>query len=354
MDRGGAEKQVVLLATHLPAEEFEVRVYLLTHDGPRSADLRAAGIPTIVIGKRWKADPTALLRLRNELREFRPDVVHTWLFAANSFGRVASLWAGVPRIIASERSVDPWKGTYHGVIDRWLAKRSECITTNSTGVRDFYSSRGIDPGLFRIIPNGIEPRTTVSVSRAEIFSRLEVEPDRKLLIAVGRLWHQKRYRDLIWAGELLATVRNDTTLVIVGDGPLRGELPRFRDSVSTPRHVRFVGIRDDVPELLAAADLFWIGSEYEGQSNALIEAMQAGVPVVASDIPGNRDFVTHDVTGRLVSVGDSAGFARQSRDLLDHPETARRLAHAAQNRIATEFTVEAMVQAHARLYRQER
>ncbi len=351
MDRGGAEKQLVLLATHLPRDEFDVHVILLTRDGPRSDDLRQSGIPVSLIGKHWKADPTALFRLRRELQRIRPDIVHTWLFAANSFGRAAAALAGVPRIIASERSVDPWKTAAHGVIDRVLARRTECITTNSTGVRDFYAARGISPDLFRIIPNAIEPRTAAAVSREEVFSRLEVEPGRKLILAVGRLWHQKRYRDLIWAAELLGSLRDDTTLVIVGDGPQRDELLRHRDAVTIPRHARFAGARSDVPELLGAVDVFWIGSEYEGQSNAVIEAMQAGVPVVASDIAGNRDLVLANQTGRLVKLGDTADFARQTHDLLQHPEQARRLGEAAAERIASAFTVDAMVKLHAAIYR---
>ena len=172
-----------------------------------------------------------------------------------------------------------------------------------------------------------------------------------MIIAVGRLWPQKRYRDLIWAAELLAAMRQDTTLVIIGDGPQKGELMRHRDAVTTRAHVRFAGARDDVADLLPHADMFWIGSEYEGQSNALAEAMQAGVPVVASDIAGNRDLVIQDQTGRLVTVGDRADFARQTNDLLENPDQASQLAKNARRRIETEFTVRAMVDAHARLYR---
>jgi glycosyltransferase involved in cell wall biosynthesis len=350
---GGAEKQLCLLAKNLPRDEFDVHVFLLTHDGPRSEELRQANIPVTVIGKRWKADPTALFRLRRELLKFKPDVVHTWLFAANSFGRAAAILARVPKILASERSVDPWKTPVHGVIDRFLAKRTQWITTNSTGVREFYVRRGIPAELFQIIPNAIEPRRVHHATRSDILQRLEVAPDRKLILAVGRLWSQKRYRDLIWAGELLATLREDTTLVIVGDGPQADELLRHRDAVSTPVHVRFAGARNDVNELLCAADVFWIGSEYEGQSNAVIEAMQAGVPVVASDIPGNRDLVLPDDTGKLVQLGDTADFARQTHTLLENPELASRLAKAAQKRIETEFNVDSMVKAHAALYRRE-
>lgn len=351
MDRGGAEKQVCLLAQYLPREEFDVHVILLTRDGPRSESLRRHGIPVTIIGKRFKADPTALFRLRNVLRQWKPDVVHTWLFAANCFGRAAAKMAGVPRILGSERCVDRWKTPAHFLLDRHLARHSEAITTNSAGVRDFYADHGIDPDLFCIIPNGIEPRQVAEIEREEACERLNVPVDRKLILAVGRLWPQKRYRDLIWAAELLATLCADTTLVIVGDGPQRGELLRFRDAVTTPNHVRFAGSRDDVAELLPHADAFWIGSEYEGQSNAVIEAMQAAVPVVASDIPGNRDLVLADQTGRLVPLGDRAAFARETHDLLEHPAQAEQLGIAAQRRIATDFSVESMVNSHANLYR---
>ena len=288
------------------------------------------------------------------MKEFAPDVAHTWLVAANSFGRVAARMAGVPRIMASERCVDPWKTSTHLMIDRRLSRFTETITTNTEAVRDFYAGRGIDANLFRIIPNGIPDRTKSTIDRDEAFRRLEVSPDRKLILAVGRLWPQKRYRDLIWAAEMLATMRQDISFVIIGDGPQQGELLRHRDAVSTPKHVRFAGARDDVADLMPHADVFWIGSEYEGQSNSLIEAMQASVPVVASDIPGNRDLVIPGQTGRLSPLGDRADFARQTHLLLEHPEESSQMADRARQRIESDFTVEAMVNSHAELYRNPR
>ncbi|TWT50691.1 putative glycosyltransferase EpsD [Rubripirellula amarantea] len=352
MDRGGAEKQLCLLARHLPRDQFDPHVFLLTRDGPLSQTLRDDDIPVTLIGKRFKADPTALFRLRKELLRLNPDIVHTYLFAANSFGRMAALMANVKTIIASERCVDPWKTNWQFIIDRWLAKRSAAITTNSNGVKDFYQQRGIPGDLFKVIPNGIASAGSVEsfASRSEICERLQVDPARKLIVAVGRLWPQKRYRDLIWAAELVATLRNDTTLVIIGDGPQSNELMRYRDSVSIPQHVRFAGHRDDVAEILQHADVFWIGSEYEGQSNSLIEAMQAGVPVVTSDIAGNRDLVVDGVTGFLVELGDTADFARQTHAILGSAELARSMSDAARERIDREFTIEKMIQGHVELY----
>jgi len=350
MDRGGAEKQLCLLANHLPRDAFDVHVFLLTRDGPRSASLRSAGIPVTLIGKRFKADPSALLRLRRELQSLRPDIVHTWLFAANSFGRVAATLAKVPTVIGSERCVDPWKTEAHFMIDRQLAKYSNAITTNSTGVVEFYASHGIAKNLFRVIPNGIMPRAGVEIDRDEACSRLGINPNHHLILAVGRLWPQKRYRDLIWAAELLATAREDISLVIIGDGPQRGELLRFRDAVTTPDRVRFAGLRDDVSELLPHADAFWIGSDYEGQSNAVIEAMQAGVAVIASDIAGNRDLVIPEETGCLFAIGDTADLARKTNQLFLDRSQMTRFKENAMQRVRDQFSVELMVKRHAELY----
>ena len=103
-------------------------------------------------------------------------------------------------------------------------------------------------------------------------------------------------------------------------------------------------------DLLPHADAFWIGSEYEGQSNSVIEAMQAGLPIIASNIPGNRDLVIDQQTGRLVKLGDTADFARQTNEILESQAESKRLGSNARDRIASEFTVAQMVNKHASLY----
>ncbi len=350
LDRGGAEKQLCLLAAGLADHQIQPSVVVLTRDGPLHADLDAAGVPVAIVGKRFRADPMSYFRLKQLLRQQQPDVVHTWLFAANAYGRFAARSVGVPVILASERCVDLWKSSLQFAIDRRLAKHTQAITTNSAGVRDFYASHGVPADKFVIIPNGIAPRQVADISRDEAFARLRVPTDRRLILAVGRLWPQKRYRDLIWSAELLASLRQDTTLVIVGDGPQRGELLRHRDAVSIDRHVRFAGQRDDVLQLLPHADVFWLGSEYEGQSNSLIEAMQAGVPVVATDIAGNRDLVVEGETGYLVPLGSRADFARRTRQILESCDLAKQLGQAAVARIADHFSLQTMISAHAELY----
>ncbi len=170
LDQGGAEKQLCLLACGLPQYGVEPHVIVLTRDGPLRAGLEDAGIAVDVIGKRFRADPTAYFRLRNLLKRTAPTVVHTWLFAANAYGRRAALSVGVPVVLGSERCVDLWKSPFHFAIDRYLARRGAGITTNSRGVRDFYQAHGIAEDRFVIIPNGIPPRQVAEVSRRSLSS----------------------------------------------------------------------------------------------------------------------------------------------------------------------------------------
>jgi len=351
--RGGAEKQLALLASGLPRNEFDVHVAVLTRSGPLEASLKEHRVPLTIIGKRWKFDLTSYWRLRRYIRDLRPDIVHTWLFAANAYGRQAAASAGVKHIIAGERCVDPWKAAWQLAIDRALAKKTQRIVTNSTGVKEFYVSRGLPADKFVIIPNGIEPSDgSPASSREEILAELRLPANARLIGAVGRLWPQKRVKDLIWAADLLKSTRDDTHLLIAGDGPQRQRLERYREQNQITDRVHFLGERSDVPRLIPHFDVLWLASEYEGQSNAIMEAMASRVPVIATDIPGNRDLVIDSVTGYLVPVGDRFEFARRTHWLLDDAALRQRLGEAGRECVACEFSVEQMVARYAALYRE--
>jgi glycosyltransferase involved in cell wall biosynthesis len=354
LDRGGAEKQLVMLAAGLDRDMFETQVIALTRTGPLEAELLSSGIDVVSIGKRHKFDPMAWNRLVAAIKRFRPDIVHTWLFAANAYGRSAALKAGVPCILGSERSVDPWKGTWQFMIDRELAKRCHGITTNSAGVVDFYVEHGLDPSQFHVIPNGIEPRDPrAEIDREEAFQRLGIDPRHKLILSIGRLWPQKGYKDLIWSAEILRVLRGDTSYVILGEGPERPRLEEYRDNVRAASEVHLVGHRDDAIAILPHADLLWNGSLYEGQSNVILEAMQAGVPVLATDIPGNRELIQDGTTGILFPVGDVDRLMRQSHYLLDHDAIRTQMIEAARLRVQTEHEAATMIGRHQEYYQRK-
>ena len=203
------------------------------------------------------------------------------------------------------------------------------------------------PRKFTLIPNGIAPAVASTISRAELLAELGLPADARIVGAVNRLWPQKRVKDLIWAADLLKVIRPDVHLLVIGDGPHRDRLIRFRRQVVIEDKVHFLGERADVAQLMPHFDALWLASEYEGLPNVIMEAMSHGVPVVATDIPGNRDLVIPGETGFLVRVGDRAGLARHTNKLLDDAELSRRLGEAGRRRILAEFSVEKMVERHA-------
>ena len=351
LDRSGAEKQLTMLAKGLPRDRFDVSVCALTRGGPYQAELEAAGIPVTVIGKKLKIDPAAYWRLKKHIQQVKPDIVHTWIFAANSYGRKAAFAAGVPHVLCGERCVDPWKITHEHVIDRYLDRKTDKIVVNSSGIVDFYTQKGRDPNKFVVIPNGIDwidgPPTK---SKEELWEELRLPPDAKMMLSVGRLWPQKRMKDLIWATEILKRIRKDAYLVIVGDGPQRERLVRYTEQVTIDDKVRIAGPRTDVADFMKHATLFMLASGYEGQSNAIMEAMATGLPVAVSDIPGNRDLITHDENGYLVGLGQRTEYSRFANFLLEDEALRNRFAEAARKTIAEQFSVQQMIDRHAALY----
>jgi len=351
--QGGAEKQMALLAAHLDPARFESQVVVLTHSGPLEQELRAQGVPVHLIGKQGKADPRGYLRLKAKLKELAPDIVHTWLFAANSYGRYAAYRTGVPVIIGGERCVDPWKTRAHFCIDRWLQRVTTRIATNTHAVTQFYQHHGLDPQKFVVIPNAVIPSPLPKLDREELFKRLRIPPRGRIVGAIGRLWKQKGYPDLIWAAELLRVAYQDVWFVILGDGPELPRLQLLRDKYGAHDAVRFAGHRADANELLSTFDLLWNGSHYEGQSNTILEAMAQGVPVIASDIPGNRDLVIPNETGYLFPLGEPSQLTRLTNNLLHDPANLAQLGENGRRRVAEHFSLANMLAGYEQLYRSE-
>jgi glycosyltransferase involved in cell wall biosynthesis len=271
---------------------------------------------------------------------------------ANVYGLAAARAGGATRLVAGYCRTDPFKSSPRLAIDRYIAKHSVLLTTNNTGVRDFYVRKGLPAEKFRVIPSGVEPPQPSTTTRRQLLAELGLPENSRLIGLVSSLQSRNRVKDAIWAADLLKVIRKDVHLLIIGDGPHRDQLRRFRDQVRIADFVHFLGQRSDLHRLLPHLDLLWSTNPYEDQSSAILDAMAVGVPVVAGDTPGMRELVLHQQTGFLVPIGDRTGFARHSHQLFEDPTLAECLGQAAQERAHREFPSDKMVSCHVQMYRQ--
>ena len=350
LDRSGAEKQFALLATRLPRDEFDVRAVALTRGGPYEAMLREHGVPLTILGKRLKFDPFALARLRKLVEDVQPGIIHTWLFAANAYGRMVAGSNSRPKVVVSERCVDTWKSGWQTWLDRRQIARTAKLIGNSQSVAEFYRGLGYSADQVVVIPNAVEIPPPSNSDRDAALAELEIPAGARIVGYAGRLARQKRVQDIIWGMQLLRQITENVYLLVIGDGPERKKLVRLAQHFGCDHLVRFLGHREDAGRLIPLLNVCWLASDFEGMSNSVMEAMAAGVPVVATDIPPNRELVIDGETGFLVKVGDSVGFAQFTDRILADPQLAARLGEAGRRRMQTEFSVEKMVNAHARLY----
>jgi glycosyltransferase involved in cell wall biosynthesis len=194
-----------------------------------------------------------------------------------------------------------------------------------------------------VIPNGID------------LSRFPAPPGRRpaavrRAIHVARLHPVKDQTTLLHAVRQVADAEPDFRLDIVGDGPAWDELAALHEKLALERHVRFLGFRGDVREMLGGADLFVLSSVSEGISLTLLEAMAAGLPVVATDVGGNREVVAHRETGLLVPPRSPEALAAAMLRLVRDPATARRMGAAGRERVEKQFDLRRVVQTYERLY----
>jgi len=296
---------------------------------------------------RGKWDLSVAWRLYRLLRRERPTILHTWMFHANVPGRLLGRLAGVPIIISSERTMGQ-EGRWRYRLNRITAPLTDRVVCVSQQVADFVVQEvGIPQCKVVVIPNGIDLRNFKYLpAKRQARAALGLPYELALIGTVARLNPVKRLDVLLQA---LASV-NGVCAVIIGDGPERARLEALRKQLGLVERVRFVGQQSNVPEWLAAMDLFVLPSDWEGMSNALLEAMAVGLPVVATAVGGTPEVVVDGVTGLLVPPRDPEALAEAIIALLQDRERAEAMGRTGQERVERYFTVERMVQKTEALY----
>lgn len=307
--------------------------------------------------------------VRDLIQSERPDVVHTTIIEANLLGRFAAARTGIPVLTslvntsyAPARFADPnvtaWKLRLVQFADGWTSRHLtghfHAITeaVKHAGVRDL----GISPERVTVIPRGRDPKRVGQPGterRRRVRNALGISDATEVLINVGRQEFQKGQRDLLEAFGEVALLRSQALLLVAGRrGHATPELERMvAQSTVLQERVRFLGHRDDVPDLLAAADLFVFPSLYEGLGGAVIEAMALGLPIVTSDIPAVQEVTEEGQNAVLVPAADPSSLAKAVMGLLADPDRRARYGLRSREIYEERFTLDSVVDSMATLYR---
>jgi glycosyltransferase involved in cell wall biosynthesis len=349
-ETGGAQAYLASLLPALPAR-FEVT--LAAHgDGPLVAAARDAGVAFVPLRHVRRPlhpvrDPLGLVELVALIRRVRPDIVHVNSSKAGVLGRIAAMLTRVPITMFTVhgwafKAYSGLASALYRLADGLLAPVTGVIvcvteTERSTGL----AARTCKAGRTVVIPNAVDVE---AAPRARHNGR----PPR--IVAVGRLAWPKDQRTLIHA---LARVRGRFSALVVGDGPEAASLEAEIRALELESAVELCGARRDVPELLAGSDLFVLASRSEGGPISILEAMAAGLPVVASDVGGVGELVVDGTTGTLVPPADPDALAAALDHLLADPELRRRLGAAGLERARERFDLGRLRAAHLDLYARE-
>jgi len=364
LDVGGLENGLVNLINRMPPDRYRHTIICLAgFDQSFLSRIRRPEIEVISIDKQPGKDLLAYARLWRTLRRLQPQIVHT-----RNIGTVDLQWvalaAGVPRRVHGEHgwdAADPAGQNLHNLrirracrpaIHRYLVMSRDIATwlerdvgVAATRIRQVYS--GVDSERFQ--PAAPDSAATTGGCQGRDASSSPVT-----FGTVGRLDAVKNHAVLLRA---FRAIRDRVPgggerlrLIIAGDGPLRSDLESLAADLGVARQVEFVGVRNDVPQVMRALDVFVLPSVNEGISNTILEAMATGLPVIASRVGGNPELVTDGCTGLTFTPNSVGELEELMRRYVEQPDMRRVHGQAGRARVVREFSLESMVSAYLDLY----
>lgn len=340
---GGAEKLLLDICRKIDKSQFEVSVVVLKSNNDLVSKFEDYGITVQVFDKKSKFDLQVIERVTDYLKNVKPDIVHTHLFAGDFWGAMAARQAGVKVIVSTKH--DTLKESFlRDFLARKSRKKMTKIVAISDAIRDYLiKEEKVSLNKVEVIYNGID------VNRF-------YNPDKKLfreealiIGSVGRLSKEKGHKHLIRACRFLKN--KDWKLIIVGDGPLRKELEELRDSLGLEQRVEFVGEVDDVRPYLNKFDVFVLPSVSEGLSLAVLEAAAAGNFLIATKVGGVPEIIKHKETGLLFKPKNIEQLVDYLNWIDDNREATVRMAKKLQDRVMKDFDINNTIKEYEHLYK---
>jgi len=366
--RGGAEANLLMLARGLRGRGHRVLLMTLRPDGAeRAAELQAEGIEVFdvdlpklrplgnVAGKVGAV--RAMTRTVGRLREFKPHVVHAWLFEAEVWGAIATLLLRRGAFVSTRQSLGqfkdaaPWKQRAQNLCNR-LAR---AVVANSRAVAADARrrERNLPPDRLHVVHSGVEAELIATAPAADLPRAFGISfAPEPVALCVSNLFAYKGILDLVEAWSIVRDYHPRAVLVVVGrDGGVRAEAKRRIAALKLEANVLLVGERDDVPALLRGADFLVHASHEEGLPSAILEAMAAGLAVASTNVGGIPEIVEEGKTGFLAPPRDPKALAEAILRLAGDERLRARLGAEAARRARTKFSPASVVDAHEAIYR---
>jgi len=354
----GAERVILNLITRLTANEFDSYVSMLCKAGRPNYHLihkaKMAGKTAFAIRCRGRIDSSSFSHLLAIVKNMKIDVLHCHEPKSQLYGLFVSKLTGLPIIATNHNWVGgTFKVRLYEFLNAFYLRFFDEIVAVSNSVKKRMTSFGIPESKISVIHNGIDINeyTQNVLKKPDILKNFQINQNDKIVGSVGRLYPEKGYKYFIDAAKYTLNIMPNVHFFVAGDGPLRYELIDYTKSLGIEKKVSFIGFRDNIASFYPFMDVYLQTSLTEGMPMAILEAMASGLPVVASDVEGIRDIISHEVDGVLVNSRSSADIAYVIKHIFDNQDDAKRLSRNARDKVIRNFSVQKMARQYEIIYK---
>jgi len=353
---GGIGNQLLLVLKHYPRSEFSPIVCSLRDKGVIGQEIENLGIEVVCLNRDFNRGFlwTVVKELQSLIKQRNIQIIRTHEYRANLHGRLAALLSRVPCIVASVHNVYNIrdKKLNRRILNKYLGNYTDKVVAVSEAVKkEILRYDRVTEEKIAVIYNGVDSKRFTSMNTRSIRSEFHIAPSVPIVGTVGRFFPQKGQKYLLDAIAKLKNKLPHIVVLMIGDGPLRNELENHAKNLGIQNNVIFTGIRRDIPALLSAMDVFVFPSLWEGFGNALIEAMAAGKPIIATGIPTVKEIMNSEKLGIIVPPANSEALAESLKSLLFNKTFAQQLGESAKERAFSSFTIDNTVQRYITLYK---
>lgn len=347
---GGAEKMLLSLVENLDMHRYKSSILLL-QDGWLNVQLQKRGFKTILIPQNRSYDFSWLFQMMRVLRDSSVDVMHAHEFAMNTYGSFASVLTGIPIITTVHGKNYYWEKWRRRSAYRLAAKHSKMVAVSEDLKQFLVREVSIKPETIRVLYNGIDSHLyDLNGTGTDIRKQLGINEKQCLIGTVGSLDTVKGHSYFLKAAAKIVETSMDTMFIVAGSGNLLKSLKKETSLLGIEKNVIFLGFREDIPSVLQCMDIFVFPSLSEGLPLAVLEAMAAGKPVVATDVGGIPEVIGDGQTGFLVPPKNPDLLAEKITFLIRDRALRSRFGHSGRARVQKEFSLQNMVEEYQLLY----